>query len=155
MNVPEFIDLAEAIELRVSSLYELAAANTSDPPIANQLKRLSREELNHANILRTGRTYYESMPDLFSGLMMDETEAQEALKKAEEYLVQFRKEKLPILSQLKVMLDYEKRFEKIHMGASVKIKDEKLKELFNGLKEGDQFHIVVLGTLIDMLRDKV
>ena len=154
MNIPEFIDLAEAIELKVSSLYELAAANISDPPIAAQLNKLANDEINHANILRTGQTYYVSMPDLFYGLTLDEPEIREALKTAEEFLIEFRKKNSPILSQLKVMLDYEKQFEKIHMGASLKIKDEKLRELFNGLRKGDQSHIVVLGTLIDMLQDK-
>ena len=154
MNIPEFLDLAAEIEVNVSDLYNAIVANTSDQPIAHQLKKLANEEMKHANILRTGKSYYQSMPDLFTGLTMDETEAQEGLKKAEEYLVQFRKERLPILSQLKVMLDYEKRFEKIHMETSVKIKDEKLKELFYKLGKGDQSHVVVLGALIDMLRDK-
>ena len=151
---PGFIDLAEAIELRISSLYELAAGNATDPPIATQRIKLAHDERNHANILRTGKVYYKSMPDLFAGLMMDEAEAREALKEAEKHLVQFRENALSIFNQLKVMLDYEKRFERIQMGASVKINDEKLKELFSGLRKGDQTHIVVLGTLIDMLRDK-
>ena len=105
MNIPEFLDLATEIELMASELYKLLAANVNDPPISVQLEKLSNEEVNHANILQAGKTYYESMPDLFAGLKVDEQDARESLKEAIGHHALFLQKKAPILRQLQMMLE--------------------------------------------------
>jgi rubrerythrin len=154
MNIPDFIDLATDIEVNVSGLYNAVAANTSDRPIAQQLEQLADEELKHANILRTGKSYYQSMPDLFTGLTMDESEAREGLKGTEALQTLFSQKRTSLLTQLQSMLEFERRFERIHMGASVKIENESMKQLFVGLSRGDHSHITLLKALIDMLQER-
>lgn len=154
MNIPEFLDLAADIEAVVSDLYHAIAANTSDRPIAQQLEQLADEELKHANILRTGKSYYQSMPDLFVGLMMDESEVREGLKGTVALQTLFSQKRTPLLSQLQSMLEFERRFERIHMGASVKVENESMKQLFVSLSTGDHSHITILKALIDMLQGK-
>jgi hypothetical protein len=154
MKIQDFLDLAEEIELKISDLYTIIAANTADPPTASQLKKMAAEEINPANILRTGKAYYEAMPDLFAGLMMDEAEVRAALEEALEHHAAFLQEKTPLLHQLQTMLEFEKRFEKIHMGASVKIEDQNLRQLIMGIRKGDHSHITMLDALIAMLRQK-
>jgi len=154
MNIPEFIDLAAEIEANVSSLYNAIAANTNDRPIAQQLEQLADEELKHANILWTGKGYYQSMPDLFVGLTIDESEVREGLKGTEALQKLFSQKRTSLLSQLQSMLEFERRFERIHMGASVKIENESMKRLFVSLSKGDHSHITILMALIDMLQGK-
>jgi rubrerythrin len=154
MKIQDFLDLAEEIELKISDLYTIIAGNSADPPMANQLKKLAAEEINHANILRTGKAYYEAMPDLFAGLTMDEAEVRAALKEALEHQAAFLQKKPPIHHQLQTMMAFEKRFEKFHMGAAVKIEDQKLRQLFMSLRKGDHSHITMLDALIATLQEK-
>jgi rubrerythrin len=155
MNIPEFIDLAIEIELIVSDLYQLIAANTTDPPLAKQLGKLSQEELNHANILQAGKSYYAALPDLFADLAISEREAREAFKEATEHHALFFLKQTPILRQIKMMLDFERRFEKLHLDVSVKINDQALKTLFINLKKGDHSHIATLSAMLDMLKERL
>ena len=153
MNIPEFLDLAAEIEVNVSGLYRAIAANANGQPIAQQLEQLANEELKHANVLKAGKSYYQSMPDLFTGLTMDESEAREGLKGTEALQTLFSQKKTPLSNQLRSMLEFERRFERIHMGASVRIENDSMRQLFAGLSRGDHSHITLLKALIDMLQE--
>jgi len=151
MELSSFMDLAVDLELGISDLYKQIADRAGDEPLAARLRALAKEELNHANAIRRGKRYLEEMPDEFSGPTMSAAE----IMKGHEEITTFQRELdkgSPQLSDLlRKMLDLEKRFEKIHMGVLVVIKDPSLKRLFNMLAKGDQSHILVLLGLIDSL----
>src|SRR4030042_3223628 len=155
MDIPNFLDLAEALETQISLLYNTIAERSGDPPIAARLKALANEELNHANVLRSGKRYFKELPDLFTGIAIDENEAKVGLEEAKMLYASLSHGKIPLIDGLKKMLGLEKRFEKIHMGASVTITEPSLKKLLTTLTNGDQSHILVLQGLIESFGDTV
>jgi rubrerythrin len=151
MDIPRFLDLAVELEAQISELYEQIADLSCDPPIAARLKAIASEELNHANALRRGKRYYEGYPDLFAGLTMDENEAWMGVEEVKIFRALLSRTKVPLVDSIKRLLEFEKRFEKVHVGASVKTADPTLKKLFTGLTKGDQSHIAILKVLIESL----
>jgi len=149
MDIPKFLDLGVEFETQISKLYETIAELSGDPPIATRLKTLANEEVNHANVLRRGKTYYDEMPDAFSGITMDDNDAREGFEEAKMFHASFGHGKAPLLECLKKMLEFEKRFEKIHLDTSMKVTEPSLKKLFVDLMRGDQSHILVLKGLIE------
>jgi rubrerythrin len=149
MDVAHFIDTAAELEAEISKLYEALAKNSGDRPVASRLLKLADEEIQHVNLLRRGKNYYEEMPDLFTGLTMDPGDVEAGLNDLRAFHARLGKEKASLAGQLKRMLEFEKRFEKVHMGVSVNIKDATLRDLFSNLTKGDQSHILVLKALID------
>ncbi len=149
MDIPKFLDLAVDLETQISILYNTIAERSGDPPIATRLKTLANEELNHANVIRRGKRYYEEYPDVFSGITMDENEAGVGLEEAKIFLASLGHSKIPLIDGLKKMLELEKRFERIHLATSVKITEPSLKKLFATLTKSDQSHILVLKGLIE------
>ena len=152
MEILDFIDLAIKMENRISVLYELAAerAALSNPEFVSQLKTLSHEEINHANVLRMGRNFAADMPDLFLRQHIDIGEVQNGLEESARVM-----DKLSIEKDLKFLLmnllDLEKRFERLHLTTSVLIKDDSLKSLFISLSKGDQNHISMVSEFLSRL----
>jgi len=151
MEIPKFLDLAVDLETEISKLYELIAELSGDPPTASRLKAIANEELNHANALRRGKRYYEEFPDLFAGLIMDENQAVTGIEELRVFRASLGQGKIPLADSLEKLLAFEKRYERIHIGVSVKIAEPTLKNLFAGLSKGDQSHISVLKVLIESL----
>jgi hypothetical protein len=149
MDIPKFLDLALELETLISKLYTTIAELSGDPPIAKQLKILAGEEINHANAIRRGREFYEEVPDLFAGITMDETELAMGLEEARIFRAYLAQGKVPLLDGLKKLLGLETRFERIHIGASVRFTDSSMKNLFENLTISDHFHILVLKGLIE------
>lgn len=81
MNILAFLDLGADLEAHVSKLYEALASLSANAVHAKTLKSLAGDELNHAIILRTGKRYYEEMPDLFAGTKMSPGEVYAATEK--------------------------------------------------------------------------
>jgi rubrerythrin len=149
MDIPRFLDLALALETEISKLYDLIADHSGDPLTAASLKAIAAEELNHANIIRRGKRYYEEYPDLFSGIIMNEDEASAGVEEVRAFRAALERKKEPLIDSLRRLLDFEKRFERVHLGASVKIADPTLKHLFTGLSKGDQAHVTILTKLLE------
>jgi hypothetical protein len=149
MEILDFIDLSIKMENRISALYEIAAekAAFSHPQFVPQLKTLAREEIGHVNVLRMGRNYAGEMPDLFSRTAVDVGDIQAGLKESERIADVLSAEK-DLRSLLMNLLELEKSFEKLHLTASVLIKDESLKSLFASLSKGDHNHILAMGDFL-------
>lgn len=151
MDIPRFLDLASELELKISELYGTIANLSCDTPVAKRLRKLADEEIKHANILNIGKAYYKEMPDLFSGIEMDESEALKGLRDLRAYHAWPLQREYPLASQIKKMLEFEKRFERIHMGVLAEIKEPTLKKLFFDLTQGDQSHMQVLAGLVESI----
>jgi rubrerythrin len=155
MDIPKFLDLALELETLISKIYTTIAELSGDPPIAKQLKTLAGEEINHANAIRRGREFYEEVPNLFAGITMDETELAMGLEEARIFHASLTQGKVPLLDGLKKLLSLETRFERIHIGASVKFTDSSMKNLFENLTKSDQVHVLVLKGLIESFGEGV
>lgn len=155
MDIVKFLDIAVDLETQISLLYDTIAERSGDPPIATRLKTLATEELNHANILRRGKRYCEELPDLFTGFTMDENEVGAGLEEAKRFHASLSHSTIPLVDRLKKMLEFEEKFERIHMGVSVKITEPSLEKLFATLMKGDQSHVLVLKGLIESFGENV
>ena len=150
MDIPKFLELGEELETIAAKLYEELSGLTTDPAIGRQLKTLAAEELNHARIIRTGQTYYTEMPDLFTGLTLDEAEVLAIVGEARSAYASLAPGDR-FLDRLKKMHELERRFERFHVAASLKISEPSLHKLLADMSKGDQAHITVLRQLIEML----
>jgi rubrerythrin len=153
VDIPEFLIMATELEAQASKIYESLARLFSDPAVAKRLKSLASEELNHANILNTGKRYYQEMPDVFSGIRMRDDEIWTGIEEAKNFQALLTPGH-SLLDGLKKMLEFENRFERIHLGTSVEITEPSLKNLFVRLTKGDQSHFQVLKGLIGSLGEK-
>ncbi len=147
MKIEKFLDLGAELETQVSFLYEKIAKLAEDEAMSKQLLKISREELNHANSLKMGKNYLKEAPDIFIGVSLDEEELNLGLQKCRE-LHDRLQQNLALLPSLKSILDLEKRFEKVHIGVSVSVSDNHLKQLFQALTKGDQNHVAMLTGMI-------
>ena len=147
MKIGKFLSLGYEIEAQISGLYEKIATMTLDVPTSKTLIKISHEELNHASTIKMGKNFLREAPDIFADVDFDETELNRGLQECHE-LSDRVDENLAVLSALKGLLSLEKRFEKIHVGASVIVSDARLKQLFQALAKGDQNHIKTLEKLI-------
>jgi rubrerythrin len=147
MDIARFLDMGTDLENRISRIYEKISSLTNDESLSKRLISLSREELNHANILRTGKNYLSEMPDLFLGVQLGDEEIQEGLEDAGALLSELDIG-LSFPEGLKRILQLEKRFEQIHLGISVEIGEPSLKKLFQALTKGDQNHVRILSEII-------
>jgi rubrerythrin len=150
MDIEKFLDLGTELELKISKIYEKLAGLTNDASLSKRLMSLSGEEINHANTLRTGKNHLKEMPDLFVGVQLGDEEIRSGLDGAGAVLSELDAG-LGVSKGLKRLLELEKRFERIHLGISVKIGDPSLEKLFKTLAKGDQNHIAVLTGIIATL----
>ena len=149
MDIPKFLDLAVELELQISALYTALADLSNDPPVARRMNLPAKEELKHAAILRSGKQYYDAMPDLFVGIALEESELVNGVREIKSYILSLKKRNVLFVNNLKKLLELERKFERIHLGASVQVKDPTLKGLFINLSNGDNIHIGTLKVLID------
>jgi rubrerythrin len=150
MEIEKFLSLGTDLEIQISGLYEKISTLTHDNAISKQLIKISREELTHASTLKMGKSYLKEAPDIFHGVNIDEKELNQGLKECRELYDQI-KPNSAVLPFLKSTLNFEKRFEKIHLGVSVIVSDAHLKQLFQALASGDQNHIKALQEMISAL----
>jgi rubrerythrin len=147
MDIPDFLIMAAELEKQASKIYEALAGLSSDSTLAKRLKTLAIEEINHASILSMGLNYYKQMPDAFQGIRVDDDELWAGLEEAKRFLA-LLVPGFSLLDGLKRMLDFEKRFEKVHLDTSTKVTEPSLRKLFLDLMRGDQSHILALTELI-------
>jgi rubrerythrin len=147
MEIAKFLTLGTDLENLIAGLYEKVAALTLDAPTSKALMKISREEINHASTIKMGNNFLREAPEVFVGVQVEEEELKQGLRECGE-LRDRLDQNLAILPALKSLLSLEKRFEKIHLGASIVVTDEHLKRLFQSLAKGDQNHIKTLEELI-------
>jgi hypothetical protein len=87
------------------------------------------------------------VPECFIGIKMEEGDLRKGHNELEGFHIQLQGD-VHFLSTLGWLLKIEKRFERIHIGASLVISDQQLKQLFQTLTEGDLNHIGTLKNLI-------
>ncbi len=147
MEFEKFLTLGTEIETQISELYRKIATLTHDDAISKKLIKISHEELNHASTLKMGKNFLKEAPCIFLGVNFDEEELNLGLQECRELHDRLQKN-FGLLPGLKWLLSLEKRFERIHIGASLVVSDAHLQRLFQALANGDQNHIKTLETLI-------
>jgi rubrerythrin len=147
MRLNQLLDQGTLLEETISSCYECLAQVCPDSAVAWRLRKMAREEKNHANILRSGKSYLKMVPSAFGVEIMTAGEIKAGLGLAQD-LLRTLSETGDFAAGLSMLLELERRFEKVHLDTSVEIKDPSLKKLFHDLSLEDKSHIQSLEEII-------
>lgn len=151
MDILDFIDKAIGVEEAVAECYS-ALSRQCEPGYAGRLMKLSNDEINHRNILNMVKTFVMSAPDLFGKVAMPEQDldaGRKSLGPLREAILAAKGDWWESLAKLK---DLEVDLERIHLTASIAIRDPSLRALFKALSTGDQNHGSALARILSESR---
>jgi len=140
MHVNEVLDLAERMEEGLSECYGSLAKLAKSDELRRGLERLAQEEIDHRNIIRTGRNYLFQAPEAFAQPAMRAEDLQEGLDRCRGLLERLEREKTTLNSALGDVFRLESIYEKVHLSTCLEINDEGLRKLFQALSQGDAEH---------------
>ncbi len=147
MEIALFLELATELETRISKVYEKLSGIADNDPLAGRLLSMSDEEINHANVLRRGKDYLKEMPDVFRRVHVQEDELKKGLDEGEAFLAELDAG-LSFQDGLTRLLEFERRFERIHLNVALEVGEPSLTNLFNALMAGDQDHVRAISEII-------
>jgi rubrerythrin len=148
LNIPDFLTAAAELEMAAAMIYETMADLSPEVGIARHLRALANDETRHADAITMGKRYQQEMSDAFGRTKMEDKEILKGIEDGNA----FRASLTPgyaLTDGLKKMLKFERRFEKIHIAASIEITNPLLKRLFETLTKSDKSHIVTLNKLLE------
>lgn len=147
MEISLFLELATELEMRISKVYEKMSGIADNDPLAGRLLSMSYEEINHANVLRRGKDYLKEMPDVLCKVRVQEDELKKGLDGCETLIAELNAG-LNFRDGLTRLLEFERRFEHIHLNAALEVGEPSLTDLFQALMAGDQNHIRAVSEII-------
>ncbi len=142
------LSLAIDLELKTSECYARIARMPGAAPFADDLMKLAKEEIVHANLLRSGKDYESSNPEAFGGTFITQETLEEELKAADDLLSDMDSGKLTLVEAIGHIRDLEVRFEQAHLSTLVEIKDPHLQKLFRALSAEDAGHKLRLQSIL-------
>lgn len=141
METSRLILLAVQLEERVAACYtKLSRLASSRPAVAEDLEKMSREEIVHAALLKSGEKYASDDPGLFETGVLGEADLNTFLGLAKDLDGDLEANALSLVKGLTVIRDLEAIMEKAHLGTLLKITDSSLRTLFQALADGDKDH---------------
>ncbi len=141
------LSLAIDLELKASECYARIARMSGAAPFADDLMKLAKEEIVHANLLRSGKDHESSNPEAFGRTYICEEALKEELKAADELLSNMDSGKLTLAEAVGRIRDLEVRFEQAHLSTLLEIKDPHLQKLFRALSAEDAGHQIRLQSI--------
>lgn len=140
MSVSENFDLAIQAEEKMSQCYKEISKLSQDEAISQELVKLSREEIDHMNLLKTGKNYLIEAPEVFSLTKDRITELKIVLNRASRFIDKVRNENIGLEEALNDIVELERILEQYHLRSIAEIEDDSLKNLFEALSIGDKAH---------------
>lgn len=140
MSINENFDLAIQAEEKMSQCYKEMMKLSQDEAISEELAKLSREEIDHMNLLITGKNYLKEAPDIFNLTKDRITELKIVLKRAIRLIDNVQNRNTGLEEALNDIVDLERFFEQFHLKSIAEIEDSSLKNLFEALSIGDKAH---------------
>jgi len=153
MDVARMFMLGVRLEQQAAECYKkLGRLAAPDGVVAQDLEKLARDEVVHANLLKAGENYAADDPGLFEAANLTEADLTACLGLAEKLGRELDGQALSLTAGLAVMRDLETLMERAHLATLVKVKDEPLKKLFEALSQGDIKHRERLDKVLATLR---
>jgi hypothetical protein len=140
MGLISLFDLAIELEKKVGDCYDRLSAMATDAGLKKDLLRLAQEEVGHANLLKTGRTFGLKDPEFFGPGAVDLVLIENCLRAVNELLDELGRGTITLLSALSRIIDLEYFCEKAHLSSLVSLEERSLKALFEGLARDDAEH---------------
>jgi rubrerythrin len=140
MSLVILLDLAIELEKKVGECYDRMSGMTTDEALRTGLLTLAREEVDHANLLRTGKNFAVKNPEFFAQGEMGNTLLESCLRVIGELLNQLGDGAATLKGALSRIVALEYFCEKAHVSSLVHIEEPSLKQLFTGLARDDAAH---------------
>jgi rubrerythrin len=140
MSLVGLLDLGIELEKKIGDCYDRMSGLATDEGLKNELLKLAQEEIGHANLLRTARSFSVRNPEFFSQGAMDHTLLENCQRGISELLGQLGDGTITLRAALSRIVALEYFCEKAHISSLVYIEEPSLVELFKGLARDDAGH---------------
>jgi rubrerythrin len=140
MEARRILGLAIELELKTSECYEKIGKMPGAKPFADDLAKLAKEEIVHANLLKTGKSYESSGPEAFGRILIPLERLEEDLEAAGALIADIDSGKTKFAEAVGRIRDLEISFEHAHLSTLLEINDPSLRKLFQALSVQDAGH---------------
>jgi len=129
MSISENFDLAIQAKEKMSICYEEISKLSQSDAISQELVNLSGEELDHRNLLITGKNYLMEAPEVFSLTKERLTELKIVLNRTIRLIDNVRNRSISFKEAINDIVDLERYFEQFHLRSIAEIEDNSLKRI--------------------------
>lgn len=140
MNSNDTFDLAIQVEEKMSECYKELSRFCQNESISKELMTLSKEEIDHMNLLTTGKKYLKEAPDIFNVKSNRIIELKAGLNRLIRLMDNVQKGDINIEEALNDTAELERLFEQFHLKTIAEVEDPSLKKLFEILSKDDRIH---------------
>ncbi len=148
METRRILSLAIDLELKTSECYERIGKMAGAGAYADDLAKLAKEEIVHANLLRSGKDMESSDTEAFGPVFVPAEMIEEHLAAANAFLEEIDAGRLTFPEAVRRVRDLEIAFERVHMTALLEIRDPRLRRLFRALSAQDAAHQLRLQSIL-------
>jgi len=140
MDASKILGLAIELELKTSECYDRLSHFAPDEPLKEELRKLAKEEIVHANLLKTGRTICRSEPEAFGSSYIRQEEIESNLTRIGRLIDSVAAGTITLPNALREIHDMETEFEQVHLQTLLEIREPALQKLFQALSAQDDEH---------------
>jgi len=151
MSVALILDKAILLEQKFAECYEKMSEIAFDFDLVGQLKFLSKEEISHVNLLKTGLNFAKKEPELFQDTKISSMEIDRGIKLLNGLVESLADKKIDITEAIHKIYDLEMVFEEVHMNKVAEFEEPSMKQLFEALSKGDRAHRARLEKIVAKL----
>jgi rubrerythrin len=128
------------LEKKMSECYKEISQICQDEDISKEFMTLSKEEIDHMNVLATGKNYLSHAPDIFKLKPGREVGLSPIQSKIDKLINDVHEKKIGLMEAINGAADLERILEQSHLDRIAEVKDASLKKLFESLSLGDKEH---------------
>ena len=152
MDARKILSLAIELELKTSECYERIRKMPGAEPFADDLAKLAKEEIVHANLLKSGKSYESSDPEAFGRVLIPLEQLEDDLEAAGKLIADIDSGKMALVEAVWRIRDLEIAFERTHLATLLEINDPRLRKLFQALSVQDAGHQLRLQSILRDLK---
>lgn len=152
MGLIGLIDLAIELEKKIGDCYDRMSGMATDADLKKDLIQLAREEIGHANLLRTGRSFGVKDPEFFGQGGMELPLLENCLGGINELLDELGRGTTTLRGALSRIVALEYFCEEAHLSTLVHVEEPSLKTLFESLARDDAAHGERVSQLLEKYR---
>jgi rubrerythrin len=148
VDARKILSLAIELELKTSECYERIGKMPGAEPFAADLVKLAKEEIVHANLLKSGKSYESSGPEAFGRILVPLEQLEDDLEAAKQLIADIDSGKTTLADAVGRIHDLEIGFEQAHLSTLLEINDPSLRKLFQALSIQDAGHKLKLESIL-------
>jgi rubrerythrin len=151
MSVVLILNRAILLEQKFAECYQKMSEIALDYFLTGELKILSKEEIAHVNLLKTGLSFAKQEPELFQDIKISSMEIDRGIILLNGLVDSLANKELDIAEAMNKIYDLEMVFEEVHMNKVAEFEEPSMKQLFEALSKGDRAHRARLERIVAKL----